>query len=265
MQDKSAQRDTEQILLEAPIQVHTVVEEANRFGGAANVADNICSLGGKASNFRIISNGADGLNIRIEENIISSVKSEMLNADALLISDYNEGVMSKRALSELIALGKQYDVPVVIDPEVENFHDCIGATSVISCMRTASAALGIVIENEDDLLYLGGQIMRKLKLQSLLIYQEMDGMTIFQSDGEGIEYINVIHINPSVKKAYDFTGVRDAISAAFTLSLVSGANSICAARIANCAAGIAMTKAGTECVTSKELLSATRQRECAVA
>jgi bifunctional ADP-heptose synthase (sugar kinase/adenylyltransferase) len=57
----------------------------------------------------------------------------------------------------------------------------------------------------------------------------------------------------------DVTGAGDTVIAVFTLALIAGATAEEAARIANYAAGIVVTKSGTATVTRTELIRAIRE------
>jgi bifunctional ADP-heptose synthase (sugar kinase/adenylyltransferase) len=57
----------------------------------------------------------------------------------------------------------------------------------------------------------------------------------------------------------DVTGAGDTVIAVFTLGRIAGASFEDAARLANYAAGIAVTKAGTATVSQRELARAIRE------
>ena len=60
---------------------------------------------------------------------------------------------------------------------------------------------------------------------------------------------------PAVSQAvFDVTGAGDTSLAVFALSLAAGATRSQAARLANVAAGVAVSKRGTACVTPEEIL-----------
>ncbi len=58
--------------------------------------------------------------------------------------------------------------------------------------------------------------------------------------------------------AVDVTGAGDTVIATYALALASGASYREAARLANHAGGVVVTKRGTACVTPEELLASLR-------
>jgi bifunctional ADP-heptose synthase (sugar kinase/adenylyltransferase) len=61
---------------------------------------------------------------------------------------------------------------------------------------------------------------------------------------------------PTVAQAvYDVTGAGDTVVSVFTLGVAAGADYETAARLANLAAGIAVSKRGTACIAPEELLA----------
>ena len=64
----------------------------------------------------------------------------------------------------------------------------------------------------------------------------------------------------SARRVIDVSGAGDTLAASFTLALASGASVVNAARLANVAAGIAVSKFGTASVTHEELSGALLSR-----
>ena len=63
-----------------------------------------------------------------------------------------------------------------------------------------------------------------------------------------------VHIPTLAQEVFDVTGAGDTVVSVFGLSLASGATSVQAAHIANCAAGIVVGKLGIAVVTQNELV-----------
>nr|MBC8228262.1 D-glycero-beta-D-manno-heptose-7-phosphate kinase [bacterium] len=80
------------------------------------------------------------------------------------------------------------------------------------------------------------------------------GMSLFESVPEVVRgQIEVTHIPTVAREVFDVTGAGDTVVAVSTLALAAGASMLDAARIANCAAGIVVSKVGTASVTTEEL------------
>jgi D-beta-D-heptose 7-phosphate kinase/D-beta-D-heptose 1-phosphate adenosyltransferase len=99
----------------------------------------------------------------------------------------------------------------------------------------------------NDLKRAGKELLRYLKLDSLLITLGEEGMYLFEAS-------QITHIPTQAQEVFDVSGAGDTVVANFTLSLACGASKLEAAHIANLAAGIVVSKIGTATISRKELL-----------
>jgi bifunctional ADP-heptose synthase (sugar kinase/adenylyltransferase) len=104
------------------------------------------------------------------------------------------------------------------------------------------------------LLSAGEQIIKKMKLQSLVITRGRDGMVVFDRKQKPVDI--PIYGGDQVT---DVTGAGDTVIATFTTALAAGADPQAAAQLANYAGGIVVMKRGTATVTQQELLQALEQ------
>jgi rfaE bifunctional protein kinase chain/domain len=105
--------------------------------------------------------------------------------------------------------------------------------------------------NWGNLLSAGEQIMKKMKLQSLVITRGRDGMVAFARKQKPVD----IPIYGS-DEVTDVTGAGDTVIAVYTAALAAGADPQAAAQLANYAGGIVVMKRGTATVTRQELIEA---------
>lgn len=188
----------------------------------------------------------------VREKVIAYAKKAIPDVDAVLISDYDKGVISKPVLEAVISCGREYGKLVVIDPKMRNFWSYTGATAVTPNLKEACTAVNMTVESEEDIINIGNRILRDLNLQALLITRGENGMTLFQGDA------GAMHIPAVAREVFDVTGAGDTVIAVFTLSLAAGADFALAAKISNYAAGIVVGHIGTGCVKPDELLAVVR-------
>jgi rfaE bifunctional protein kinase chain/domain len=119
------------------------------------------------------------------------------------------------------------------------------------------AALGVTIgHDQEKLLEAGQELLKRMKLESLIITRGSDGMVAFQKKHKPVE----IPIHGSDEVA-DVTGAGDTVIATFTAALAAGADTEAAARLANFAGGIVVMKRGTATVSGAELIHAIEHSE----
>ena len=202
---------------------------------------------------REIKDKVDG---ELKEEIIRIAESTLPKVDAVICSDYDKGVLSKDVLEVVLAHAKERDIPVVVDPKMQNFWYYKGATLITPNVKEASAAYGKDITDDASLLDAGKTLLGRLELAALLITRGEHGMSLFEAVAEVAKtsgQTKITHIPTVAREVFDVTGAGDTVVAVSTLALAVGASMLDAAKIANCAAGIVVGKVGTASVTTEEL------------
>ena len=179
--------------------------------------------------------------------LVLAARKYLRASDALLVSDYGYGAATPEILEQVRPNG----IPVTLDSRYRML-DYMGVTAATPNEPEVEAALGVRIAGDTPRLVTAGNLLlKRLKLQSLLITRGRDGMVAFARGRGPVE----IPIHGSDQVA-DVTGAGDTVIAAFTAALAAGADTESAARIANIAAGIVVMKRGTATATRAELLAA---------
>ncbi len=175
-------------------------------------------------------------------------------SDALLVSDYGYGAATPPLVTALREKGKLDSLPIILDSRYRML-EYSGVTAATPNEPEVEEALGIRIGQDwSKVLSAGKELMRRLKLQSLVITRGRDGMVAFDTQHKPVD----IPIFGS-DQVTDVTGAGDTVIAAFTAALAAGATTEEAAQLANYAGGIVVMKRGTATVSQKELLRAIDQ------
>jgi D-glycero-beta-D-manno-heptose-7-phosphate kinase len=192
---------------------------------------------------RIDYEGASLNNEEIRSAILSHLKHAITGAKAVVISDYNYGVIDTRA-AELIR--KIADVPVLVDSRFR-LLDLTGFTAATPNEEEVENLAGTPI-TADGFEIAAQALKKKLGHRALLVTRGAQGMTLLDGD------IAPLHI-PAVgaQQAVDVTGAGDTVIATFSLALASGASFADAAHLANYAGGLVVMKRGTATVSAEEL------------
>jgi rfaE bifunctional protein kinase chain/domain len=281
---------------EAPVPVVRVKSESFMPGGAANVANNIRSLGGKAYLIGVVGNDhragvlknelkQRGVNtegvftdpqrptilktrviahqqqvVRIDKErsepvagnitrrIVKFAERIIDEIDGLIVEDYGKGLITPLLLDGIIPLAKKKRKLIAVDPKEEHFAYYKGVTLLTPNNAEASRAAGFEIKDLATLKKAGFELQKRLKAKVILITLGEDGMMVFE-EGKSPKKIDTI-----AQEVYDVSGAGDTVVSSYTLALISGANPIQAAHIANCAAGIVVGKIGIAVVSQKEII-----------
>lgn len=175
-------------------------------------------------------------------------------SDALLVSDYGYGAATPAIVNTLREKGKVNSLPIVLDSRYRMLQYS-GITAVTPNEAEVEEALGIRVGQDwDKAVAAGEQVMRRMKLQSLVITRGRDGMVAFDQKHKPVD----IPISGS-DQVTDVTGAGDTVISTFTAALAAGATTEEAAQLANYAGGIVVMKRGTATVSRAELLHAIEQ------
>lgn len=181
----------------------------------------------------------------VQKELFIKIKKSINNIDALIISDYNKGVITEKLIKSVIKLAKKHKKPVIVDGKpnhVMYFKDC---TLITPNLKEAMEMTGI----KQDIVNMGKELVKMLN-SNVFITRGPEGISVFNKTG------NHTHVLPlKVTKVFDITGAGDTVVAVSTLGLVSGLKLIDSARLANYGAGVVVQKPGTSTITPDELRS----------
>jgi rfaE bifunctional protein kinase chain/domain len=175
-------------------------------------------------------------------------------SDALLISDYGYGAASPRILDAVRLKSRLDDIPVTLDSRYR-LLEFSGITAATPNEAEVEEALRLRVGQDwRKLVDAGEEVVRRLKLESLVVTRGRDGMVAFTRRHKPVDI-------PSFgsEEVTDVTGAGDTVIATFTAALAAGANTDEAAHLANYAGGIVVMKRGTATVSRAELLHALEQ------
>ncbi|MDI6740585.1 MAG: D-glycero-beta-D-manno-heptose-7-phosphate kinase [Candidatus Edwardsbacteria bacterium] len=187
-----------------------------------------------------------------ERKVIAALNRLIPKADAMLIEDYNKGLLTDNVIRAALEICMRRGVPVTVDPKLKHFLDYVGATLFKPNVQETERALGVTIADDRDMDEAGSMLLGKLSAQAVLITAGEKGMYLFPRGGKRT------HIPTLAREVYDVSGAGDTVISVITLALACGASFEEAAVIANHAAGIEVSKFGVAAVSPEELTEALR-------
>ncbi|MBS3135489.1 D-glycero-beta-D-manno-heptose-7-phosphate kinase [Candidatus Woesearchaeota archaeon] len=194
---------------------------------------------------RIDYEDVDYISKDIHEAILRKIMV-LRNVDAIIISDYAKGTITKDLLGKVIAYAKERNIPVIIDPKPKHAELYVGATIITPNKKEAEEIVKHSIDTMEDVEKAGKSISEKFDCSVLLTLGEK-GVALFEKGK------NAVHIPAIAREVFDVSGAGDTVIATLSLALSSGASLSDASIIANHAAGIKVGKIGTAPVYLNEL------------
>ncbi len=203
--------------------------------------------------------------------LLDALHRAIAAADALILEDYNKGVLIPEVIRAAIAAARAKGIPVVVDPKFRNFFEYQGCTVFKPNRRELEGALGAHIDvNEAKAL---PHVLERLDAEHLLLTLSEQGMALISRvAGEGASRaaraagaeagpaahatLRVERIPTTAREVYDVVGAGDTVTAYLAAVLAAGGSALEASIVANYAAGVQVGKAGAAVVSPDEVLAA---------
>lgn len=180
--------------------------------------------------------------------LLDSLRRLLPNCQALIIEDYNKGVLTREVISGALELAKSLGIPVAVDPKHRNFRQYRGVDIFKPNFRELQDILDMEFESEDEFQVAASQLRGEMQIKNLIVTRGSLGMYVFDGGKQAR------HLPTAAREVFDVSGAGDTVISALTLAYVSGADIHLAAKVANHAAGVACGKVGTASVNPDELL-----------
>ncbi len=285
---------------EAPVPVVEVESESDSFGGAANVANNIHSLGAVAiplgvigrdtagnrllelarrsgfptdgiivedgrpttTKIRVIAHNQHVVRVDRErkddiapetaEKLLQFLKSLLPELDAIVLEDYNKGLLTQYLVRETIALARERDICITVDPKFHHFFDYQHVTVFKPNRKETEEALGMKFGDLADIREAAQKLKKRLQCQNVLITLGEQGMLLLADDHR-------FHTIPTrARKVHDVSGAGDTVIGTLTTALAAGAPILEASILANYAAGVVVGEVGAVPITPEKLIDTIR-------
>ena len=182
--------------------------------------------------------------------LLAALREELPRCGALVVSDYQKGVVTPALLRALLPLARRRRVPVLVDPKVRHFALYRGVALVTPNQLEAEQATGVRIGDERSAEEAGRAVLRTLGCRAALVTRGEHGMSLVERGRPPL------HVPAAAREVFDVTGAGDTVIATIALAVAAGATLAESAVLANAAAGVVVGKLGTAQVSPAELLAA---------
>jgi rfaE bifunctional protein kinase chain/domain len=193
---------------------------------------------------------AEPLSGELEAELLRRVERSSGSWDAVVVSDYQKGVVTPRLMRQVASLGRRRGIPTLVDPKVAHFELYRGVSVITPNQLEAEQATGRRIRTAPDLAAVGRRLLSRLACRGVLLTRGEHGMSLFEPGQRPF------HVPTAAREVFDVTGAGDTVIASLALALCAGAAMKEAAVLANHAAGVAVGKLGTAVVEPGELVAA---------
>ena len=153
-------------------------------------------------------------------HILEFINANIDKIDAVLLSDYDKGVVSQMLIDGVLRATGTAAKPVIVFPKITNFFNYNGVSLVITDLEKASSLTGIRQINETSIRNMGQWMLTHLECDHILITQGNDMMSLFVKNGK------VTHMSARSGELHNITGNIDTIASVIALCLASGISTL---------------------------------------
>lgn len=205
-----------------------------------------------------------------EEKLFRLLLRSLKTMDALLISDYDKGLISDSLADRILNAAHKSNVPVFVKPNSSHLFAYRGARSVVCNAGEAALYVARPLPDEKSLEEAGRALLARFGSASVVITRREKGMSIFEEASP--RYLNIpatsfevtyarvgqrgLERGTSGRQLFDVTGAGDTVLSVLSLAMAAGLPVADAAFLANTAAGEVVRKLGTATVSPAELAAA---------
>lgn len=183
----------------------------------------------------------------VEQRVVEQLPQLLSDVQVIAISDYGKGFLSRSLLMAVFDFAKSRNIPVIVDPKGDDFSKYSGATILKPNLQEAYAAAKL--PREAPLEQVAATILKKTKVDLLMITRSEEGISLFSQEGEPL------HFPVRLKEVKDVTGAGDTVLAMVSTALANGIEIRYAAQLANIAAGIAIERLGCARINLSDMAS----------
>jgi len=219
---------------------------------------------------RIDQERQDTLTPEAEEKLFRLLVASLKVVDALVLSDYDKGLITDGFAERLLHACHKFKVPIFVKPKTSRLLSYGGARAVVCNTKEAGFYVTRSIGDENSVNKAGRDLLDRFGCATVVITRGEKGMSIFEeayprhlnipATSFEVTYARVgrpgVERGATGRQVFDVTGAGDTVLSVLSLAVAAGATMSDAAYLANTAAGVVVGKLGTATVSLGELSAA---------
>jgi rfaE bifunctional protein kinase chain/domain len=206
----------------------------------------------------------------VEEQLIRRTIAHLRPLQALVISDYDKGVVTEEVAKRVLAACARLGIPAFVKPKWSREFLYPEARAIVLNRAEAAFLVRAPLDRPAEVEDAGRKLLEHFGASVVVITRGEQGMSVVERDeprafhvaasSEDVSYGKLAGGKHRLgRQVFDVTGAGDTVLATLALAVAAGASIREAAVLANAAAGVAVGKLGTATVSPGELLAAVRE------
>lgn len=205
-----------------------------------------------------------------EERLLRVLFAALKHLDALVLSDYDKGLVTDNFAERVLSACHQLRVAVFVKPKTSRLYAYRGARAIVCNAKEAGFFVTRSLGDDKSVEEAGRALLAHFGCGAVLITRGEKGMSLIEESspralhipatGFEVTYARIgqpgVDRTASGRQVFDVTGAGDTVLSVLALAAAAGASLADAAILANAAAGVAVSKLGTATVMPEELIRA---------
>jgi rfaE bifunctional protein kinase chain/domain len=209
----------------------------------------------------------------LEDRLVRAIKTALPRLHALVLSDYDKGVVSDSLADRVLTECHRRRVPALVKPKTSRLFAYRGANLIVCNSKEAAFFVTHPVDDEESVDAAGRKLLAHFGCSTVVITRGAEGLNVFEekspkgfhvaatSSEIGYDRVGQAGIDRSShgRQVFDVTGAGDTVLSVLTLAVAAGIPIRDAAVLANAGAGVVVGKLGTSTIRASELFSAARE------
>ena len=187
--------------------------------------------------------------IKVENQFYNLIEKLTHNIDAIILQDYNKGVLTETIIEKIISLANSKNIPTVVDPKKQNFLSYKQCTLFKPNLKEINEGLNTNpdINNLSEIEEATSKLRNIISAKAILLTLSHKGIFLNTRSGSKIK-------ESTTSNVIDVSGAGDTVVSVAAMCLACNIDFEELAILSNIAGGIVCEKVGVVPITNKELL-----------
>lgn len=192
---------------------------------------------------------------KVAERLLKTATKSIKKYSAVVLSDYDKGVLAGGRAAAIIKAAKAAGVTVIVDPKGDGYERYKGADLITPNRKELEQAAKAPCPDTDSIIAAASALISAHALGGMLVTRSADGMSLIAR--KGVAH----HLPAESREVFDVSGAGDTVVATVAAMIGAGAATRDAAAVANTAAGIVVAKVGTAVSYAAEVIAALHHQD----
>jgi len=192
--------------------------------------------------------------IRVEHQFYNLIEKLTHNIDAIILQDYNKGVLTETIIEKIISLANNKNIPTIVDPKKHNFLSYKNCTLFKPNLNEIKNGLdtNLDINNVNEIKAITSKLRDVISANAILLTLSDKGIFLNTKNGSKLNASTTSNV-------IDVSGAGDTVVSVAAMCLACHIDFDELAILANIAGGIVCEKVGVVPISNIELLDRAKE------